>query len=89
MNMSRKSSPTSRNPGKESRHREMLLPLPLAKVRAMSLEHHLTLAALYNGRGNIDQINVLLKVVYLAYFMAAMAHEPVGPRLVPGRGSRR
>lgn len=55
----------------------MLLPLPLAKVRAMSLEHHLALAALYSGRGNIDQINVLLKVVYLAYLMAVMADEPV------------
>jgi hypothetical protein len=55
----------------------MLLPLPLVKVRAMSLEHHLALAALHSGLGSVEQMNVLFKVVFLAYFMADEAREPV------------
>jgi hypothetical protein len=43
----------------------------------MSLEHHLALVALHSGRGSMDQVNVLLKVVFLAYFTAGMEHEPV------------
>ena len=47
----------------------MLLPLPVAKVRSMSLENHLALAAMRTGNGNVDQMSCLLKAVYLAYFL--------------------
>ncbi|CAE6854854.1 hypothetical protein R69658_08168 [Paraburkholderia aspalathi] len=77
MDMSRKSSHTSRKPGRKPLTRDMLLPLPVAKVRAMSLEHHLALAAMHSGRGSVEQMNVLLKVTYLTYFMADAAHESV------------
>ena len=47
----------------------MLLPLPVAKVRSMSLENHLALAAMRTGNGNVNQMSRLLKAVYLAYFL--------------------
>ncbi|WP_198364010.1 hypothetical protein [Burkholderia ubonensis] len=47
----------------------MLLPLPVSKVRALSLENHLALAAMRSGSGNVDQMSCLLKVVYLAWFL--------------------
>lgn len=77
--MSRKSSHTLHKPGRKPLTRDMLLPLSVAKVRAMSLEHHLALAAMHSGRGSIEQMNVLLKVTYLTYFMADAAGEPVDP----------
>ncbi|CAM2197189.1 Fis family transcriptional regulator [Paraburkholderia kururiensis] len=49
--------------------REMLLPLPLATTRALSLENHLALVAIRSGNGEADHISCLLKVVYLAWFM--------------------
>lgn len=49
--------------------REMLLPLPVAKTRALSLENHLALVAMRTGNGNVDQMSCLLKVVYLTWFM--------------------
>ncbi|WP_434116201.1 hypothetical protein [Paraburkholderia caffeinilytica] len=47
----------------------MLLPLPTAKMRAVSLENHLALAAMRTGNGNVDQMSCLLKAVYLAWFL--------------------
>lgn len=47
----------------------MLLPLPVAKTRALALENHLALVAMRTGNGNVDQMSCLLKVVYLAWFM--------------------
>ncbi|KLU21448.1 hypothetical protein EOS_36005 [Caballeronia mineralivorans PML1(12)] len=47
----------------------MLLPLPVARVRAMSLENHLALAAMCNGHGNVDLMTCLIKALYLTYFM--------------------
>ncbi|WP_232490703.1 hypothetical protein [Burkholderia ubonensis] len=65
--------PMSRSPARPSRRkpltREMLLPLPVSKVRALSLENHLALAAMRTGSGNVDQMSCLLKVVYLAWFL--------------------
>ncbi|WP_423383471.1 hypothetical protein [Burkholderia sp. LMG 32019] len=49
--------------------REMLLPLPIAKARAMSLENHLALVAMRTSRGNVDLMSCLLKAVYLAWFL--------------------
>ncbi|MFL9999091.1 hypothetical protein PQR34_47770 [Paraburkholderia sediminicola] len=47
----------------------MLLPLPVAKVRALSLENHLALAAIRGGHGSEGAAMNLLRVVYLAWFI--------------------
>jgi hypothetical protein len=49
--------------------KDMLLPLPVASVRACQLENHIAFAALQQGQGNIDLVGRLLKVVYLTYFL--------------------
>lgn len=51
------------------RTKEMLLPLSTDKVRSLSLENHLALATIRAGRGNLDQLCCLLRVVYLAFYM--------------------
>ncbi|ACC76299.1 conserved hypothetical protein (plasmid) [Paraburkholderia phymatum STM815] len=72
----------SRRTSRKPRTREQLLPLPASKVRALSLEHHLALTALRGGHGSVEQMSVLLKVVYLVYFMAQAVHDPVDPGLL-------
>lgn len=47
----------------------MLLPLSTDKVRSLSLENHLALATVRAGRGDLDQLCCLLRVVYLAFYM--------------------
>lgn len=47
----------------------MLLPLPAAQVRRISLKNHLALAVLRDGRGTIEQLATLLNVVFVAYFL--------------------
>ncbi|MCO8325656.1 hypothetical protein ABEG10_37630 (plasmid) [Burkholderia cenocepacia] len=47
----------------------MLLPLPTEKVRALSLENHLALATVRGGRGDLDQVSCLVRVVYLAFYL--------------------
>lgn len=49
--------------------REMLLPLPAARVRNISLENHLALATMCSGNGSVNQMSCLMKVVYLSYFL--------------------
>ncbi|WP_232348326.1 hypothetical protein [Burkholderia pseudomallei] len=52
-----------------ARTKEMLLPLPTRKVRALSLENHLALATVRGGRGDLDQVSCLVRVVYLAFYL--------------------
>ncbi|WP_344676357.1 hypothetical protein [Paraburkholderia graminis] len=47
----------------------MLLPLPAAEVRRISLKNHLALAVLRDSRGAIEQLATLLNVVFVAYFL--------------------
>ncbi|MCA8023630.1 hypothetical protein [Burkholderia metallica] len=47
----------------------MLLPLPTAKVRSLSLENHLALSTVCAGRGDLDRICCPIQVIYLAYFL--------------------
>lgn len=47
----------------------MLLPLPYARVRALSLEHHLALATIARGHANVDLMVCLLKAVYTAFYL--------------------
>ncbi len=58
-----------RRTGRSGLTREMLLPLPTEKVRALSLENHLALATVRGGRGDLDQVSCLLRVVYLAFYL--------------------
>lgn len=60
---------TSYRGARPARTKEMLLPLSTGKVRALSLENHLALATIRAGRGNLDQLCCLLRVVYLAFYM--------------------
>lgn len=47
----------------------MLLPLSAAVVQRKSLQHHLALAALKSGHGNLDFVGRLFRAIYLAYFV--------------------
>ncbi|WP_244104831.1 hypothetical protein [Burkholderia sp. Bp9031] len=47
----------------------MLLPLPLARTRALSLEHHLALATTAAGHGNADSMICLLKADYTVFYL--------------------
>jgi hypothetical protein len=67
----------SRRPARQPLTRAQLLPLPAAKARALSLEQHLALEAMRHGHGGVEQVTMLLRAVYLAYFMARGAREPV------------
>jgi hypothetical protein len=58
-----------RRAGRAGLSKEMLLPLSIAKVEALSLDNHLTLATVRSGRGDFDQIVHLLRVVYLAFYL--------------------
>ncbi|KVK98257.1 hypothetical protein [Burkholderia cepacia] len=64
--MSRKSA---RRSGHRPLSKEMLLPLPLARTRALSLEHHLALATIAKGHANVDLMVCLLKAVYTAFYL--------------------
>ncbi|MDN7671077.1 hypothetical protein QZM22_00690 [Burkholderia oklahomensis] len=46
-----------------------LLPLPADQVRRLSLKHHLALAALCDGRGDIGEIVTLSNVLHLAFYL--------------------
>jgi len=50
--------------------RAMLLPTPTATAQKVSLHNHMALAALRQGRGNIDLAGELLKTVFLTYRLA-------------------
>lgn len=58
-----------RKNSRKSLTREMLLPLSVEKMRALSLENHLAFATVRAGRGDSGQIINLLRVVYLAFFL--------------------
>ncbi|WP_232445460.1 hypothetical protein [Burkholderia ubonensis] len=46
-----------------------MMPLPTEKVRSLSLENHLALMTVRAGRGDLDQISCLVRVVYLAFYL--------------------
>lgn len=64
-----KKKPTvSRSPF-SARPKVLLLPLSTEKVRSLSLENHLALATIRAGRGDLDQLCCLLRVIYLAFYL--------------------
>lgn len=62
----KQSSPRAARP---VRTKALLLPLSTEKVRSLSLENHLALAAVRAARGDLDRLCCLLRVVYLAFYM--------------------
>ncbi|HEB3530053.1 TPA: hypothetical protein RZC51_001532 [Burkholderia cenocepacia] len=64
-------SGNSQKPGRRPLRKHESLPLPAAKVRAISLENHLALEVVKAGAGGNDQMGCLLRVVYLAYHLSA------------------
>lgn len=48
--------------------REMLLPVPVNKARALSLEYHIALSLLASGRGDLDQAARLMQAICHARF---------------------
>src|SRR5260370_31636810 len=54
--------------------RAMLLPMSAALVRKVSLQNHMALVALRQGRGNIDLAGELLKTVFVAFYLADPDH---------------
>ncbi|AOJ64752.1 hypothetical protein WJ32_19000 (plasmid) [Burkholderia ubonensis] len=61
--------PTSPRGMRSAHTREMLLPISTATVQSLSLENHIALATIRTGRGSLDQVCCLLRVIYLAYLM--------------------
>lgn len=49
--------------------KEMLLPLPAAAVRDISLENHLALAAMRTGHGTPDTMIALLRILYMTFYV--------------------
>ena len=52
--------------------KSLLLPMAAQSARDMSLAHHLALAACRGDSGNRHQINELVRLVYMAYFLQRM-----------------
>ena len=72
-------SPKSRNTHRHFRKKpltkEVLLRLPVARVRAISPENHLALVTMRRGHGNPDVVSCLLKTGYLACFLHEALHD--------------
>jgi hypothetical protein len=49
--------------------RTQLLPIAPATARKFSLENHLALVAMRNGRGNADFASILIKALYLTFLV--------------------
>ncbi|MBB3003900.1 hypothetical protein FHX57_006277 [Paraburkholderia tropica] len=52
-----------------------LLPLAGAKVRALSVQYHMSLAALRGGYGSNENIGVLTGALYMAYVLECNHNE--------------
>ena len=53
------------------RTKEMLLPLPAAAMRNIFLENHLALATIRTGHGTPDTMIVLLRILYMTFYLLA------------------
>lgn len=51
------------------RTKTMLLPLSSALVRNISLENHMSLAAMRSGHGTHDTMCALLRILYMLFYM--------------------
>ncbi|KML57078.1 hypothetical protein VL15_15310 [Burkholderia cepacia] len=62
--------------------KNLLLPMSPTRVRALSLEHHLALATVACGRGNVDLMVCLLKAVYMTFYLRGETSVDVDMRAV-------
>ncbi|MGR8023366.1 hypothetical protein [Burkholderia cenocepacia] len=60
---------TRKRMANKPRTKAMLLPLPFALVRKLSLENHMSLAAMRSGHGTIDTMCALLRILYMLFYM--------------------
>jgi hypothetical protein len=69
--MSKKGSQAGNEKGKKRQTltRSDLLPMTEARFQAVSLRHHLALAAMRSGAGSLDIAGELLKATYFAFFI--------------------
>ncbi len=68
---------TRKNKPRAPRTREMLLPLAAIVVRDVSLENHLSLAAMRAGHGTLETVIALLRILYMTYFLLENAHTEI------------
>lgn len=61
----RKASPRTNRPLTKAQ----LLPLSTDHVHRLQLQHHLALAALVSGQGDVEQLSCLTSVLHLSYFL--------------------
>jgi hypothetical protein len=61
--------PATKRRSRSGLSKELLLPMSIERVRALSLENHLALATVCAGRGHADQVIHLFRTVYLAYLL--------------------
>lgn len=67
--------------GRPAIPKAMLLPLSTDHVRRLQLQHHLALAALASGHGNVEQLSCLMSVVQLSNLLRDDAVPVDGPDL--------
>ena len=74
--MARSSRRTAaRKPARKPLTKDVLLPLPVTTVRALSLEYHPALAAIRSGQGSMEVVIKLVRVLYLTWFIHDGARE--------------
>ncbi|WP_323123342.1 hypothetical protein [Burkholderia alba] len=67
--------PPQRARGRKPRSKILLLPLPTAQVQRLQLKHHVALAAVRDGHGDVAQIGTLLNALYLAFYLRDVTGE--------------
>lgn len=56
--------------GRRPLTKAQLLPFPGEQVRRLQLKHHIALAAIRDGYGNVEQLATLINVVHLAFLLS-------------------
>ncbi|WP_322026380.1 hypothetical protein [Burkholderia sp. BCC1977] len=67
--------------GRKPLTKSLLLPLPAQEAQRLALKHHLALAMLGQGCGNLEQFATLLNVVYIAFFLRDAKAGSIDPTL--------
>ena len=67
--------------GRPAIPKAMLMPLSTDHVRRLQLQHHLALAALANGQGNVEQLSCLISVARLSGLLRDVSAPVDGPAL--------
>lgn len=60
--------------------RDMLLPLPAPKARALSLQYHLALSVLATDQGGRSQAVIVMRAIYHARLLAVYSETLGAPR---------